>query len=71
VANDRVVGVLTVDDLVVDLTDDLRRLTRPINAQVLFGHREPVAPTAPACDARGALGPASEPFRSGSEGPAE
>jgi hypothetical protein len=29
---------------VVDLTDDLARLTRPITAQVLFGHREPAAP---------------------------
>jgi CBS domain-containing protein len=44
VTDDRVVGMLTMDDLVVDLTDDLARLTRPITAQVLFGHREPAAP---------------------------
>jgi CBS domain-containing protein len=44
VADDRVVGMLSMDDLVVDLTDDLARLTRPITAQVLFGHREPAAP---------------------------
>jgi CBS domain-containing protein len=48
VADDRVVGMLTMDDLVVDFTDDLNRLTRPIAAQVLFGHREPAAPVAPA-----------------------
>ena len=44
VADDRVVGMLTTDDLVVDLAGDLDRLTRPITAQVLFGHPEPEAP---------------------------
>lgn len=44
VADDRVVGMLTMDDLVVDLTGDLARLTRPITAQVLFGHQEPATP---------------------------
>jgi CBS domain-containing protein len=44
VADDRVAGMLTMDDLVVDMADDLARLTRPITAQVLFGHREPSAP---------------------------
>jgi CBS domain-containing protein len=47
VADQRLAGMLTMDDLVVDLTADLARLTRPITAQVLFGHREPVAPAAP------------------------
>ena len=46
VDGDRLVGMLTMDDLVVDLTADLARLTRPITAQVLFGHREPSAPAA-------------------------
>jgi len=46
VADDVVVGMVTMDDLVVDLTDDLARLTRPITAQVLFGHRETVTPAA-------------------------
>ena len=41
---DRLAGVLTVDDLMVDLTSDLVRLTRPVMSQVLFGHREPVTP---------------------------
>jgi CBS domain-containing protein len=44
VSEDRVVGMLTMDDLVVDVTGDLARLTRPIAAQVLFGHREPATP---------------------------
>jgi hypothetical protein len=47
VAGEQLVGMLTMDDLVVDLTADLLRLTRPIVGQVLFGHREPVAPATP------------------------
>lgn len=47
VADDEVVGVVTMDDLVVDVAGDLARLTRPITAQVIFGHREPVTPAAP------------------------
>jgi CBS domain-containing protein len=47
VAGEQLVGMLTMDDLVVDLTGDLLRLTRPIVGQVLFGHREPVAPATP------------------------
>jgi CBS domain-containing protein len=46
VEGERVVGMLTMDDLVVDLTGDLVRLSRPITAQVLFGHREPSTPAA-------------------------
>ena len=41
---DRMVGMLTMDDLVVDLVSDLGRLTRPILGQVLFGHPEPATP---------------------------
>ncbi len=44
VEGDRLAGMLTVDDLMVDLTADLVRLTRPVVGQVLFGHREPVMP---------------------------
>lgn len=44
VEGDRLVGMLTVDDMMVDLTADLVRLTRPVVGQVLFGHREPVTP---------------------------
>jgi signal-transduction protein with cAMP-binding, CBS, and nucleotidyltransferase domain len=46
VADGVVVGMLTMDDLVVDVTADLARLTRPITAQVLFGHQEPSTPAA-------------------------
>jgi signal-transduction protein with cAMP-binding, CBS, and nucleotidyltransferase domain len=46
VDGDRVVGMLTMDDMVVDLTADLARLTRPVTAQVLFGHPEPSTPAA-------------------------
>jgi CBS domain-containing protein len=46
VDGDRVVGMLTMDDLVVDLTADLARLVRPVTAQVLFGHPEPSIPAA-------------------------
>jgi CBS domain-containing protein len=46
VDGDRLVGMVTMDDLVVDLSADLARLTRPITAQVLFGHREPTSPAA-------------------------
>jgi CBS domain-containing protein len=44
VDGEHLAGMLTMDDLVVDLTADLTRLTRPVTAQVLFGHREPVTP---------------------------
>jgi CBS domain-containing protein len=44
VADGRLVGMLTVDDLVIDLTADLVRLTRPVTGQVLFGHPEPSPP---------------------------
>jgi hypothetical protein len=36
-----------MDDLVVDAAADLARLTRPITAQVIFGHREPITPATP------------------------
>lgn len=41
---DRMVGMLSMDDLVIDFVSDLGRLTRPILGQVLFGHPEPAAP---------------------------
>lgn len=41
---DVVVGVLTADDLVVDLVNDLDRVLRPVTAQVLFSGPEPRAP---------------------------
>jgi signal-transduction protein with cAMP-binding, CBS, and nucleotidyltransferase domain len=44
VADDRLVGMLTIDDLVVDATADLVRLVRPVTGQVLFGHAEASPP---------------------------
>lgn len=42
VDDDRLVGMLTVDDLVIDVTADLVDLARPITGQAVFG-----APEAP------------------------
>jgi len=39
-----VLGMLSVDDLVVDLAADLADLVRPVTGQVLFGHPEPALP---------------------------
>jgi CBS domain-containing protein len=44
VAGDRAVGMLTIDDLLVDLTSDLADLARPVTGQVIFGHPEPTVP---------------------------
>ena len=42
--DDRPVGVVSVDDLLVDLAGDLADLVRPVTGQVLFGHPEPGVP---------------------------
>jgi signal-transduction protein with cAMP-binding, CBS, and nucleotidyltransferase domain len=44
VEGDRVCGMITLDDLVVDMAQDLAEATRPMAAQVLFGHPEPQPP---------------------------
>ncbi|MBV8304444.1 MAG: hypothetical protein JOZ04_09565 [Acidimicrobiia bacterium] len=36
----RVVGMLSVDDLVIDLTQDLADIVRPVTGEVIFGHQE-------------------------------
>lgn len=46
VAGDRMVGMLTVDDLLVDLSSDLSNVVRGLTAQVLFGHPEAKVPAA-------------------------
>lgn len=38
------IGVVSVDDLLVDLVGDLADLARPVTGQVLFGHPEPAPP---------------------------
>lgn len=42
-----VLGMLSVDDLVVDVAADLADLVRPVTGQVLFGHPEPALPAVP------------------------
>ena len=39
-SDDRVVGMLTVDDLLVDLIADLGDIARPITGEIIFGHHE-------------------------------
>ena len=40
----RFVGVLSADDLLIDLASDLAAVVRPIGAEVLFGHRDSSVP---------------------------
>jgi CBS domain-containing protein len=40
----RMVGMITIDDLVVDVTSDLAELIRPLTGQLVFGHPEPAVP---------------------------
>lgn len=41
VEDGRIVGMLTTDDLLIDLVTDLGDIVRPITGQVVFGHPEP------------------------------
>jgi CBS domain-containing protein len=41
VSGAELVGMLTIDDLLVDLSGDLASVVRGVTAQVLFGHPEP------------------------------
>lgn len=38
------VGMLTIDDLLIDLAADLMDLARPITAEILFAHRDAATP---------------------------
>lgn len=40
----RFVGVISADDLLIDLAADLAAVVRPIGAEVLFGHRDASVP---------------------------
>lgn len=44
VRDERFVGMITVDDLLIDLAGDLSDLSRPVTAEVLFPHHAPQAP---------------------------
>ena len=40
----QVVGMLSVDDLLIDVAADLGDLVRPVTAEVLFGHHDSAVP---------------------------
>lgn len=40
----RFVGMLTIDDLLVDVAADLADLARPVTAEILFAHRDAPVP---------------------------
>lgn len=44
VRDGRFVGMITVDDLLIDLAADLVDLARPVTAEVLFGHHDAPMP---------------------------
>jgi len=44
VRDEQFVGMITVDDLLMDLAADLADLTRPITGEVLFGHHDSPVP---------------------------
>jgi len=44
VRGDSFVGMLTADDLFVSLVEQLASLAKPITAEILFSHRDPLVP---------------------------
>jgi CBS domain-containing protein len=40
-------GMITIDDLLVDIAADLADLARPVTAELLFPHRDPAVPATP------------------------
>jgi CBS domain-containing protein len=38
------IGMLTIDDLLIDVAEELASLAKPITAEVLFGHRDVSVP---------------------------
>jgi CBS domain-containing protein len=44
VRDDCFVGMITVDDLLINVASDLADLARPVTAEVLFAHRDSPAP---------------------------
>ena len=42
--NGKVMGMLTLDDLLIDVIADLADLARPITGEVVFGHPDPKVP---------------------------
>lgn len=44
VRDDRFVGMITVDDLLVDVAAELADLARPVTAEIVFGHHDSLVP---------------------------
>ena len=44
------VGMITIDDLIIDLADDLASLARPLTAEVMFAHHDAPVPVRPMSD---------------------
>ncbi|HUZ09606.1 MAG TPA: CBS domain-containing protein [Acidimicrobiales bacterium] len=44
VRGEQFVGMITVDDLIIDVASDLADLSRPVTAEILFAHRDPPVP---------------------------
>ena len=44
VRGEQFVGMITVDDLLMDLAADLTDLARPVTAEVLFAHHDSAVP---------------------------
>ena len=44
VEGERFVGMISIDDLLVDLANDLSALVRPVTAEVFFAHRDSPVP---------------------------
>lgn len=40
ISDDRVLGMISADDLLIDLTQDMADVVRPITGEVIFGNRE-------------------------------
>ena len=47
VRDGRFVGMISIDDLLIDLAADLADLARPVTAEVLFGHHDAPVPAVP------------------------
>ena len=47
ISDGQVVGMLTADDLLIDLIADLGDIARPITGEVIFGHHDAELPDAP------------------------
>lgn len=43
-AGDDVLGVLTIDDLMINISSQLGDLARPVTAETIFGQRDPAVP---------------------------